>query len=251
MATYRLVLVRHGESAWNANGLFCGWHDSDLAEAGVEEAKRSGCKMREAGLQFDVAFTSVLKRAIKSLFYIQDELDLHWIDVHRHWRLNERMYGALQGKNKGETAREHGEKQVKIWRRKYDVPPPPLQPDDPRWDGNNPKYRLVDKELIPRAECLKDTHARIMPFWYDRIVPAIKQGRRVLITVHGSVVRALVKHIDSISDDDIMKVNIPTGIPLVYELDEDLKPVRHYYLSSDEFLAEQIAKVKAQGKAAQ
>jgi 2,3-bisphosphoglycerate-dependent phosphoglycerate mutase len=249
MATYRIVMVRHGESAWNAENRFCGWFDADLAVSGVEEAKNAGRMIKERGFTFDVAHTSVLKRAIKTLHLIQDELDLHWIPVQRHWRLNERMYGALQGLNKSETAAKHGEEQVQIWRRSYDTPPPPVDETHPHFPGSDPKYKYVDCQLIPRTECLKDTVARVLPYWYDVIVPQIKRGENVLIAAHGNSLRALVKYLDKMSDADIMATNIPTGIPLVYELDKDLKPVKHYYLASEEEVKAAIAKVAAQGKA--
>jgi len=247
--TYRIVMVRHGESVWNAENRFCGWYDADLAASGVEEAKNAGKMIKEHGFTFDVAYTSVLKRAIKTLHLIQDELDLHWIPVHRHWRLNERMYGALQGLNKSETAAKHGEEQVQIWRRSYDTPPPSVDTDSPHYPGNDPKYKFVDCQLIPRTECLKDTVARVLPYWYDVIVPDIKKGQKVLIAAHGNSIRALVKYLDKMTDADIMALNIPTGIPLVYELDKDLKPIKHYYLASEEEVKAAVAKVAAQGKA--
>jgi 2,3-bisphosphoglycerate-dependent phosphoglycerate mutase len=249
MAKYTVVMVRHGESSWNAENRFCGWFDADLAETGVNEAKNAGKMLKEKGFVFDVAFTSVLKRAIKTLFFIQDELDLHWIPVSRHWRLNERMYGALQGLNKSETAAKHGEEQVKIWRRSYDTPPPSVEVTDERFPGKDPKYQMVDPSLLPKAECLKDTVARVLPFWYDQIVPQILKGQRVLIAAHGNSLRAMVKYLDNMSDADIMALNIPTGIPLVYELDENLKPVKHYYVASEEQVKAAMDKVAAQGKA--
>lgn len=249
MAVYTVVMVRHGESAWNAENRFCGWFDADLADSGVEEAKKAGQKIKEKGLSFDIAFTSVLKRAIKTLFLIQDSMDLHWIPVYRHWRLNERMYGALQGLNKAETAAKHGEQQVQVWRRSYNTPPPPVDEGSEYWPGKDPKYKYVDTRLIPKAECLKDTVARVLPYWYDSIVPEIKRGQRVLIAAHGNSLRAMVKYLDNMTDDEIMALNIPTGIPLVYELDKDLKPVRHYYLASDEEVKAAINKVANQGKA--
>jgi 2,3-bisphosphoglycerate-dependent phosphoglycerate mutase len=247
--TYRIVMVRHGESAWNAENRFCGWFDADLAASGVEEAKNAGKMIKDKGLTFDVAYTSVLKRAIKTLHLIQDETDLHWVPVYRHWRLNERMYGALQGLNKAETATKHGEEQVKIWRRSYDTPPPPVDEKSEYFPGKDPKYKYVDSQLIPRAECLKDTVARVLPYWYDVIVPEILKGQKVLIAAHGNSLRALVKYLDNMSDADIMATNIPTGIPLVYELDKNLKPIKHYYLASEEEVKAAIAKVAAQGKA--
>lgn len=246
---HRIVMVRHGESAWNAENRFCGWFDADLADSGVQEAKLAGQRIKEKGFKFDVAYTSVLKRAIKTLFLIQDGLDLHWIPVHRHWRLNERMYGALQGLNKSETAAKHGEEQVKIWRRSYDTPPPPVGVDSEYWPGKDPKYKYVDINLIPKTECLKDTVARALPYWFDNIVPEIKKGQNVLIAAHGNSLRALVKYLDNMTDEAIMALNIPTGIPLVYELDDNLKPIRHYYLASDEEVKAAIDKVAAQGKA--
>jgi 2,3-bisphosphoglycerate-dependent phosphoglycerate mutase len=249
MAVYRVVMVRHGESAWNAENRFCGWHDADLAESGIAEAKLASQRLKEKGFTFDVAFTSVLKRAIKTLFLIQDGLDLHWIPVYKHWRLNERMYGALQGLNKSETAAKHGEEQVKIWRRSYDTPPPPVEVGSEYWPGNDPKYKYVDINLMPKTECLKDTVARALPYWFDTIVPEILKGQKVLIAAHGNSIRALVKYLDNMTDEAIMALNIPTGIPLVYELDKDLKPLKHYYLASDEEVKAAIDKVANQGKA--
>ena len=223
--------------------------DADLSELGNKEAKSSGQMLREKGYTFDIAYTSLLKRAIKTLFHVQDELDLHWIPVVRHWRLNERMYGALQGLNKSETAAKHGEDQVKIWRRSYDTPPPAVEMSDDRFPGNDPKYAMVDKQLLPRAECLKDTVARVLPFWYDVIVPSILRGEKVVIAAHGNSLRAMVKYLDDMTDADIMGLNIPTGIPLVYELDQNLKPVKHYYLADEAALKAATDKVAAQGKA--
>jgi 2,3-bisphosphoglycerate-dependent phosphoglycerate mutase len=242
-------MIRHGESQWNKENRFCGWFDADLAESGVEEAKNAGKMLKEKGYVFDIAFTSVLKRAIKTLYFVQDELDLHWIPVVRHWRLNERMYGALQGLNKAETAAKHGEDQVKIWRRSYDTPPPAVEVTDERWPGHDPKYQYVDRQLIPKSECLKDTVGRALPFWYDFIVPEIKRGQRVLIAAHGNSLRAMVKYLDNMTDEEIMATNIPTGIPLVYELDDELKPIKHYYLASEEQVKAAMDKVAAQGKA--
>jgi len=249
MAKYTVVMVRHGESEWNKENKFCGWFDADLSEAGVSEAVNAGKMLKEKGYEFDIAFTSVLKRAIKTLYHIQDETDLHWIPVVRNWRLNERMYGALQGLNKAETAAKHGEEQVQIWRRSYDTPPPAVEVTDDRFPGKDPKYKYVDQQLIPRSECLKDTVARALPFWYDSIVPEILQGKRVLIAAHGNSLRAMVKYLDNMTDEAIMKLNIPTGIPLVYELDAQLKPVRHYYLADEAAVKAAIDKVAAQGKA--
>jgi len=242
-------MVRHGESEWNKENKFCGWFDADLSAAGEEEAKNAGKLIKEKGLTFDIAFTSVLKRAVKTLNHIQDETDLHWIPVVRNWRLNERMYGALQGLNKAETAAKHGDEQVKIWRRSYDTPPPAVEVTDKRFPGLDPKYKYVDQQLIPRSECLKDTVARALPFWYDSIVPEILQGKKVLIAAHGNSLRAMVKYLDNMTDEAIMELNIPTGIPLVYELDAKLKPVKHYYLADEAAVKAAMDKVAAQGKA--
>jgi len=249
MAVYKVVMIRHGESEWNKENKFCGWFDADLSELGIQEAVTGGQMLKEKGFEFDICFTSVLKRAIKTLFHIQDQMDNHWLPVTRHWRLNERMYGALQGLNKAETAAKHGEEQVQIWRRSYDTPPPAVEITDERWPGHDPKYQYVDKQLIPRSECLKDTVARVLPFWYDQIVPEIKRGQRVLIAAHGNSLRAMVKYLDNMTDEAIMKLNIPTGIPLVYELDGDLKPIKHYYLADEAAVQAAVAKVAAQGKA--
>jgi 2,3-bisphosphoglycerate-dependent phosphoglycerate mutase len=248
-AAYKIVLVRHGESQWNLENRFCGWHDADLSAKGVEEAKQAGRWIKESGLSFDVAFTSVLKRAIKTLFFIQEELDLHWIPVVRTWRLNERMYGGLQGLNKSETAAKHGEDQVKIWRRAYDIPPPPMDLNNPDLPANDPKYANYDKSVLPRTECLKDTVDRFLPFWHDNVVPQIKNGKRVLIAAHGNSIRALVKYLDNVPDNEIVELNIPTGIPLVYELDANLKPIKHYYLADEETVKAAVSAVANQGKA--
>jgi 2,3-bisphosphoglycerate-dependent phosphoglycerate mutase len=249
MALHKVVMIRHGESKWNEENRFCGWFDADLSETGIGEAKNAGKLLKAKGFSFDVAYTSVLKRAIKTLYYSQDELDLHWIPVVRHWRLNERMYGGLQGLNKSETAAKHGEEQVKIWRRSYDTPPPAVEFNDDRFPGKDPKYQYVDKKLLPRSECLKDTVERVLPFWYDVIVPEIKKNQRVLIVAHGNSLRALVKYLDNMTDDAIMALNIPTGIPLCYELNANLDPVKHYYLASEEEVKAAMDKVAAQGKA--
>jgi len=246
---YKIVLVRHGESEYNQKNLFCGWHDADLSAAGIEEAKYGGQLLKEKGFEFDIAFTSVLKRAIKTLYIIQEELDAHYLPVQRHWRLNERHYGALQGLNKSETAAKYGEDQVKIWRRSYDIPPPALEPSDDRWSGKSKQYANMDQGMIPACECLKDTVVRMLPFWYDSIVPAIKSGKRVLISAHGNSLRSLIKYLDNISDDEITGLNIPTAIPLCYELDEHLRPVKHYYLATDEEVKAAVDKVANQGKA--
>jgi 2,3-bisphosphoglycerate-dependent phosphoglycerate mutase len=247
--TYRLTLIRHGESVWNKANLFTGWTDVDLSEKGAEEAHTGGKALHEAGYVFDVAFTSVLKRAIRTLWIVLDEMDLMWIPVHRSWRLNERHYGALQGLNKAETAAKYGDDQVLVWRRSYDVPPPVLEKDDPRWPGHDPRYRDLDPADVPLTECLKDTVNRFMPYWYDVIAPVVKSGKRVVIAAHGNSLRALVKHLDNISDDDIVGLNIPTGIPLVYELDADLRPLSHEYLADPETVRKAQQAVANQGKA--
>jgi len=246
--TTKLVLLRHGESIWNKENLFTGWTDVDLSDTGLEEADRGAKDLKEAGFTFDLAFTSVLKRAIRTLWIVQDELDLIWIPVIRDWRLNERHYGALQGLNKAKTAKKYGPEQVHIWRRSYDVPPPPLSADDPRNPRFDPRYRDVDPLLLPVTECLKDTLERVMPYWNDVIIPSIKGGKKVIIAAHGNSLRALVKHLDHISDEDITGLNIPTGIPLVYELDEDCRAIRHYYLGDPEAAKAAAEKVAQQAK---
>lgn len=246
---YKLVLIRHGESVWNKANLFTGWTDVDLSEKGIEEARAGGQVLFEAGYTFDVAFTSVLKRAIRTLWIVLDEMDLMWIPVHRAWRLNERHYGALQGLNKAETAAKYGDDQVLIWRRAYDIAPPMLEKDDPRWPGHDLRYRDLDPADIPLTECLKDTVKRFMPFWNDVIAPTVKSGKRVVIAAHGNSLRALVKHLDNISDDDIVGLNIPTGIPLVYELDADLRPIKSEYLADPEAVKKAMQAVANQGKA--
>ena len=227
---YRLVLLRHGESTWNRENRFTGWTDVDLSDKGVEEATAAGRLLRDDGYVFDLAYTSVLKRAIRTCWIALDELDLLWIPVEKHWRLNERHYGGLQGLNKAETAAKHGDAQVKIWRRSYDIPPPPLTPDDPRHPAHDPRYANLAANERPATESLKDTVARFLPYWHGTIAPSIRAGRRVLVTAHGNSLRALVKYLDGISDQDIVELNIPTGIPLVYELDAELRPITHYYL---------------------
>ena len=244
---YKVVLLRHGESEWNRENRFTGWKDVDLSAKGLVEAKEGGRLMKEAGLTFDVAFTSVLRRAIKTLDIALDEMDLLWIPVVKHWRLNERHYGSLQGLNKAETAAKHGEAQVKIWRRSYDIPPPPLSPDDERYAGRDPRYADLDPREIPASESLKDTVARFLPYWHETIAPAITTGKRVLIAAHGNSLRALVKYLDDVSETDIVELNIPTGIPLVYELDPQLKPIRHYYLGDPAAVARAAAAVAQQG----
>ena len=227
-----LVLLRHGESIWNKENRFTGWTDVDLSDAGREEAARAGSLLKAEGLSFDVSYTSLLKRAIRTLWIALDALDLMWIPEHRSWRLNERHYGALQGLNKAETAARHGENQVKIWRRSYDVRPPALTPDDPRHPGRDDRYRSLAPSELPLTESLKDTVARFLPYWEQTIAPEIQRGSRVLIVAHGNSLRALVKHLDRISDEDIIELNIPTGVPLVYELDDRLDPISHRYLTS-------------------
>jgi 2,3-bisphosphoglycerate-dependent phosphoglycerate mutase len=226
----RLVLVRHGQSTWNKENRFTGWTDVDLSEKGVQEAIEGGRLMKQEGYVFDVAYTSVLKRAIKTLWLALEEMDLMWLPVHNDWRLNERHYGALQGLNKAEIAEQYGMEQTQIWRRSFDVPPPPLEPNDSRSPVNDPRYAGIDPAKLPLTECLKDTVERFLPYWLETIAPDVRAGKRVLISAHGNSLRALVKHLDGISDQDIVHINIPTGIPLVYELDDQLNPIRHYYL---------------------
>jgi len=233
----KLVLLRHGESTWNKENRFTGWTDVDLSDKGREEAAAAGRLLRDEGFIFDIAYTSVLKRAIRTCWMALDELDLLWIPVERHWRLNERHYGALQGLNKAETAAKHGDAQIKIWRRSYDIPPPPLDAADPRHPSHDPRYATLAPCDIPSTEALKQTVDRFLPYWNDTIAPAIRSGRRVLITAHGNSLRALVKYLDNISDQDIVELNIPTGIPLVYELDAGLTPLKHYYLGDAEAAA--------------
>ncbi|MFW9904627.1 MAG: 2,3-diphosphoglycerate-dependent phosphoglycerate mutase [Candidatus Thorarchaeota archaeon] len=246
---YKIVFLRHGESTWNKNGLFSGWTDVDLSKKGIEEAAEAAQVLKDEGYTFDIAYTSVLKRAIRTLWIVLDEMDLMWIPVYRSWRLNERHYGALQGLNKAETAKKHGEKQVLIWRRSYTTPPPALTKDDDRFPGNDPKYiSLTDKEL-PLTECLKDTVARVLPYWHEVILPAIKSKQKILIAAHGNSIRALVKYLDNVPDDKILTLNIPTGIPLVYELDSNILPIKHYYLGDPEEISKAIQKVANQGKA--
>jgi 2,3-bisphosphoglycerate-dependent phosphoglycerate mutase len=244
----RLVLLRHGESDWNRENRFTGWTDVGLSEKGVNEAIEAGRQMREKGYLFDVAYTSVLKRAIKTLWLALEEMDLMWIPVHNSWRLNERHYGALQGLNKTETAERHGLEQTHIWRRSYDIPPPPLAPDDPRYPGKDPRYASLKPGELPLTECLKDTVARFLPYWHETIAPAVSAGQRVLIAAHGNSLRALVKYLDNISDEDIVDLNIPTGIPLVYELDDQLKPINHFYLGDPEAIRRATEAVAGQLK---
>jgi len=245
----KVMLLRHGESTWNKENRFTGWTDVDLSEKGLEEAKRAGQVLKQEGYTFDLAYTSVLKRAIRTLWITLDGLDLMWIPVHHSWRLNERHYGALQGLNKAETAEKYGEEQVKIWRRSYSIRPPALTKDDPRYPGNDPRYADMDEKDIPLTECLKDTVARFLPYWHETIVPTLRSGKKVIIAAHGNSLRALVKYLDNVSDDDIVELNIPTGVPLVYELDDDLKPIKHYYLGDTEEIRKAAEAVAKQGKA--
>ncbi|MCX7798146.1 MAG: 2,3-diphosphoglycerate-dependent phosphoglycerate mutase [Melioribacter sp.] len=243
---YKVVLLRHGESEWNKLNLFTGWTDVDLSEKGVEEAHQAGKVLKEEGYTFDIAFTSVLKRAIKTLYIVLEEMDLMWIPVIKSWRLNERHYGALQGLNKAETAEKYGIEQVKLWRRSYDIPPPPLDENDDRYPGKDPRYKDLDKKDIPLTESLKSTVERFLPYWHETIAPTIKSGKKVIIAAHGNSLRALVKYLDNISDEDIVELNIPTGIPLIYELDDDLKPIKHYYLGDQEAINAAINAVAKQ-----
>lgn len=245
----KLVLLRHGESTWNEENRFTGWTDVDLSQKGLEEARNSGRLLRENGFIFDVAYTSVLKRAIRTLWIALDEMDQMWIPVNLSWRLNERHYGALQGLNKAETATIYGDEQVLIWRRSYDIRPPALTADDDRYPGFDPRYRNLTKQDIPLTECLKDTVTRFLPYWNETIAPVVRSGQRAIITAHGNSLRALVKYLDNISDQDILELNIPTGIPLVYELDDDLKPIRNYYLGDQAAIEKAREAVANQGKA--
>jgi len=244
----KLVLLRHGESAWNKENRFTGWTDADLSVKGIAEAKKAGQVLLKEGLVFDIAYTSVLKRAIRTLWIALDEMDLMWIPVYNSWRLNERHYGALQGLNKLEMAKKYGEKQVLIWRRSYDVPPPALEKTDPRSSANDPRYKDMDKKDIPLTECLKDTVARFLPYWHETIAPTVKSGKRVIIAAHGNSLRALVKYLDDVSDKDIVGLNIPTGLPLIYELDDKMKPVKSYYLGDPEEVKKATEAVANQGK---
>jgi len=246
---HKLVLLRHGESTWNRENRFTGWTDVDLSERGMIEAREAGRLLRDGGYRFDVAYTSVLKRAIRTLWIALDALDLMWIPVEKNWRLNERHYGALQGLNKAETAAKHGEAQTKIWRRSYDIPPPPLTPDDERHPSRDPRYANLAGDELPLTESLKETVARFLPYWHGTIAPAIASGRRVLIAAHGNSLRALVKYLDNVSEAAIVELNIPTGIPLVYELDDDLRPTRHDYLGDPAAAAAAAARVANQARA--
>jgi len=246
---YKLVLIRHGESTWNLENRFTGWTDVDLTPTGVEQAKQAGRLLKAEGYDFDIAYTSVLKRATRTLWHTLDELDRTWLPVVHSWRLNERHYGALQGLNKGETAKKYGDAQVLTWRRSYDTPPPALEASDPRSERADLRYAKLSPEQIPLTECLKDTVARVLPFWNESMAPAIRAGRRLVVAAHGNSIRALVKYLDGVSDADIVGLNIPNGIPLVYELDDDLKPLRHYYLGDAEAAEKAAAAVASQGKA--
>lgn len=245
---HKVVLLRHGESVWNKENLYTGWTDVDLSVKGRDEADEAGRVLKEQGFSFDIAYTSVLKRAIRTLWIVLDEMDLMWIPVVRDWRLNERHYGALQGLNKAQTATEYGEQQVKVWRRSYDIRPPALEESDPRYPGHDPRYKGLTKEQFPLTECLKDTVARFLPCWLEVIAPTVRSGQRVLITAHGNSLRALVKYLDNIPDQDIVELNIPTGMPLVYELDDGLKPTNRYYLGDPEKVKAAMEAVASQGK---
>jgi len=248
-AKYKLVLLRHGESEWNKENRFAGWTDVDLSDKGVNEAHEAGKILKKKGYIFDIAFTSVLKRAVRTLWIVMDEMDLMWIPVKNSWRLNERHYGALQGLNKSETAKKYGEEQVHIWRRSYDIRPPALKKTDKRYPGNDSRYKDLKKNEVPTAECLKDTVTRFLPYWHKVIAPTIREGKRVIIAAHGNSLRALVKYLDNVPDKEIVGLNIPTGIPLVYELDRNLKPIKHYYLGDPKKIKAAIESVKKQGKA--
>jgi 2,3-bisphosphoglycerate-dependent phosphoglycerate mutase len=244
---HKLVLLRHGESAWNLENRFTGWTDVDLTDKGREEGRQAGRLLREAGFSFDLAHTSLLKRAIRTLWIVLDEMDLMWIPVRRDWRLNERHYGALQGLNKAETAAKYGEAQVKVWRRSYADPPPALEPSDERFPGREPRYASLRPEELPRCESLKDTVARFLPYWNEVVAPSVRRGERVVLAAHGNSLRALVKHLDGMSEEAIVELNIPTGIPLVYELDDRLAPIRHYYLGDPEAAKRAAEAVAKQG----
>jgi 2,3-bisphosphoglycerate-dependent phosphoglycerate mutase len=246
---YKLVLIRHGESTWNLENRFTGWTDVGLTATGIAQAQNAGRLLKAEGFQFDVAYTSVLKRAIRTLYLALEEMDATWLPVVKSWRLNERHYGGLQGLNKADMAKQYGDEQVLIWRRSYDTPPPVLEAHDPRSERSDPRYARLDPAQVPLTECLKDTVDRVMPFWNESMAPAIKAGKRIVVAAHGNSIRALVKYLDNIGDDEIVGVNIPNGIPLVYELDDNLKPIRHYYLGDAEAAAKAAAAVASQGKA--
>lgn len=244
----KLVLLRHGQSVWNKENRFTGWKDVGLTKQGEAEALQAGKLLKEAGFKFDIAYTSVLKRAIKTLWIALEEMDQMWIPVVRHWRLNERHYGALQGLNKAETAKEYGDEQVLIWRRSFDIAPPKLKKTDKRYPGNDPRYKYLGKNEIPLSECLKDNIERTKPYWEGEILRDIKAGKNVLITAHGNSLRALIMMLDDVSEEEILKINVPTGVPLIYELDDDLKPIRHYYLGDQDAIKAAIESVASQGK---
>jgi len=246
---HKLVLIRHGESQWNKENRFTGWKDIDLSEKGIEEAHAAGKLLREQGFKFDEAYTSVLKRAIRTLWTVLDELDLMWIPVTKSWLLNERHYGALQGLNKAETAAEYGDEQVLIWRRSFDIPPDPLEETDERYLGNDPRYGSIEPGSFPKTECLKDTVERVVPYFESEILPKVKNGKRLIVAAHGNSLRALVKYLDNISNEDIVNLNIPTGVPLVYELDDDLKPIKCYYLGDADAIKAAQDAVASQGRA--
>lgn len=246
---HKLVLIRHGESTWNKANRFTGWADVDLTEHGVEQARDGGRLLREAGYEFDIAYTSLLKRAIRTLWLVMDEMDQMWIPVERSWELNERHYGALQGLNKAETAAKYGEEQVHIWRRSFDIPPPALDETDEHYPGSDPRYAGLSPEQLPLTECLRDTIDRFLPYWLSTIVPSIKSGKRVVIAAHGNTLRALVMHLDDVAKEDIVGLNIPTGVPLVYELDDSLTPITHYYLGDQDAIKAAMTAVANQGKA--
>ncbi len=246
---YKLVLIRHGESTWNLENRFTGWTDVDLTPTGVSQAMSAGKLLKAEGWDFDVCYTSVLKRAIHTLWYCLDEMDRTWLPVVKDWRLNERHYGALQGLNKGDMAKQYGDEQVLIWRRSYHTPPPALEPQDPRGQRADRRYANLPQDQIPLTECLKDTVARVVPYWNDTLAPAVRSGQRILVSAHGNSIRALIKHLDGISDQDIVNLNIPNGIPLVYEFDDEMKPLRRYYLGDAEAAAAAAAAVANQGKA--
>lgn len=245
---HKLVLLRHGESTWNKENRFTGWTDVDLSEKGIAEAHHAGELLKSGGFFFDIAYTSVLKRAIRTLWITLEDMDSMWIPIHNSWRLNERHYGALQGLDKAETAAKYGEQQVLIWRRSYDTPPPPLEPEDPRSSAKDLRYKMLTREEIPLTECLKDTVARFLPCWHETIAPVIRSGRRVIIAAHGNSLRALVKYLDNVSEQAIVEMNIPTGIPLVYELDDQLHPLRHYFLGDPDVVKQEMESVAKQGK---
>lgn len=247
--TYKLVLLRHGQSLWNQENRFTGWYDVNLTEKGCQEARQAGQLLQEAGFRFDLGYTSLLQRAIRTLWIALDEMDQLYLQVDRHWRLNERHYGALQGLNKAETAEEFGNEQVLIWRRSFDVPPPALDDSSPYYPGHDPRYAHLDPRILPRSECLKDVVERVLPYWQDEIVPNIQAGKQIIIAAHGNSLRALVQYLDQLNNDEVLKLNIPTGVPLVYELDQQMQPVNRYYLGDQTTLAAKVDAVAQQGKA--